>query len=198
VKKNEIDLFSTLIIKCENFITENQRIDILKYIDTIKNKFKFNVKIMSVGASTTFPIDDLILDSIQKNIPSCCRIKDDIQSQINSYSLRYGVYQKPIDNSWISIQPKGSKLNKHVHTKSTISGVIYLQKNKSKDNTVFYSVNPYLDYMNKSYDTKYASSKIEISSQESDMILFPSWLPHDNNEVSTDEDRIILSFNTYS
>jgi len=198
MKKNEIELFPTLIIKYDNFITEQQRVDILNYVEKSKTKFKTDVGIVTGCASTTYPIDDLILDDIEKCVSSWFNIKESIQTQINSYCLRYGVRTKPIDNSWISIQPKGTKLKKHIHSKSTISGVLYLKKADSQDNTVFYSVNPYIDYMDKSYDTKYTIHKTEISSKQSDMILFPSWFPHDNNEVSSDEDRIILSFNTFA
>ena len=40
MKKNEIELFPTLIIKYDNFITEQQRVDILNYVEKSKTKFK--------------------------------------------------------------------------------------------------------------------------------------------------------------
>lgn len=200
MKYEKIDLFPTPILKISNVISELQKNDILQFIHNEKQVlFGTNGLVMSDGGISTYPIDDMILDTIQNKINSCSNLKNIIQGHIESYCKHVGINIKKIDNSWISIQRIGSKLNKHIHGRSAVSGVFYIKKINGQQNTFFYSPNPFVDFLDKQkMSTKYTEQRIAVPCDVGDMLLFPSWLSHDNDVVESNDERIILSFNTYA
>ena len=200
MKYEKIDLFPTPLLKISSVISEIQKADILSFVGAEQNTlFGTNGLVMSDGGVSTYPIDDMILDTLQNKIPSCSKLKNTIQGHIESYCKHVGINMKRIDNSWISIQCNGSRLNKHIHGRSAVSGVFYIKKLNGDQNTFFYSPNPYVEFLdrNKMY-TKYTEQRVSVPCDVGDMILFPSWLFHDNDTIISDEERIILSFNTHS
>lgn len=200
MKYEKIDLFPTPILKVSNVISEIQRNDILSFIYAEqKTLFGTNGLVMSEGGVSTYPIDDMILDKLQKEIPTCSKLKTIIQGHVESYCRHVGINFKRIDNSWISIQHTGSKLNKHIHGRSAVSGVFYIKKPNGEQNTFFYSPNPFVELLDRQKNlTKYTEQRVSIPCDVGDMLLFPSWLSHDNDAITTDDERIILSFNTLS
>tara|TARA_R100000544_G_scaffold8599_1_gene3473 strand:+ start:342 stop:818 length:477 start_codon:yes stop_codon:yes gene_type:complete len=82
-------------------------------------------------------------------------------------------------NNWAQLYNTKSFHCVHTHSDSDYSGIIYVQ---GKTPTVFYDRNfnyPHFE-------------KFEINK----MLLFPSWIPHEVRPLQSDEDRLIISFNT--
>ena len=83
-----------------------------------------------------------------------------------------------LKNNWSQLYNNKDLHYIHMHEKSDYSGIIYIQ---GKTPTVFYSRN---------YDQHF--EKFENNK----MILFPSWIPHEVRALQSDENRLIISFNT--
>jgi len=112
------------------------------------------------------------------------------------YSPKHKVNLK-ITQSWTNYTDKGQYHHKHEHPNSFISGVFYVQADKTKDKIYF--------YRNQYRQIKFPPSDWNEWNSESwwfdigscDLTLFPSSLTHMVPTVESDQTRISLSFNTF-
>ena len=103
-----------------------------------------------------------------------------------------------ITQCWANRNPKGSKHHEHVHPNSIISGVMYFQINEKLPPIQFSKANQ--DGM-KLDPIKYNhvnSESFMLPCKPGELILFPSSLKHSVPINQGDEDRISMSFNTFS
>jgi len=103
-----------------------------------------------------------------------------------------------ITQCWANRNPKGSKHHEHVHPNSIISGVMYFQINEKLPPIQFSKANQ--DGM-KLDPIKYNhvnSESFMLPCKPGELILFPSSLKHSVPINQGDEDRISVSFNTFS
>ena len=103
-----------------------------------------------------------------------------------------------ITQCWANRNPKGSKHHEHVHPNSIISGVMYFQINEKLPPIQFSKANQ--DGM-KLDPIKYNhvnSESFMLPCKPCELILFPSSLKHSVPINQGDEDRISISFNTFS
>ena len=103
-----------------------------------------------------------------------------------------------ITQLWGNKNPKGSKHHEHVHPNSIISGVFYLRQDPklppiqfSKSNQDSMKLDP------RKYNT-YNAETFLLPCTSGELILFPSNLRHSVPVNMGDEERISLSFNTFS
>ena len=103
-----------------------------------------------------------------------------------------------ITQCWANRNPKGSKHHEHVHPNSIISGVMYFQINEKL---------PPIQFAKERQDgvkldpIKYNhvnSESFMLPCKPGELILFPSSLKHSVPINQGDEDRISVSFNTFS
>ena len=124
------------------------------------------------------------------------------QDKLDSAKKDYTDYQKinrvKVSNSWMNIQFPGSKLVKHGHPGSAVSGILYLKADDKSNNIYFYNPNPYVLLMGiERYYTEYTFEHSFIKPVAGTLLLFPSWLLHgSNDEVNESEERIMMSINT--
>ena len=103
-----------------------------------------------------------------------------------------------ITQCWANRNPKGSKHHEHVHPNSIISGVMYFQINEKLPPIQFSKTNQ--DGM-KLDPIKYNhvnSESFMLPCKPGELILFPSSLKHSVPINQGNEDRISVSFNTFS
>jgi len=103
-----------------------------------------------------------------------------------------------ITQCWANRNPKGSKHHEHVHPNSIISGVMYFQINEKLPPIQF--AKSIQDGM-KLDPIKYNhvnSESFMLPCKPGELILFPSSLKHSVPINQGDEDRISVSFNTFS
>ena len=103
-----------------------------------------------------------------------------------------------ITQSWANRNPKGSVHHEHVHPNSILSGVMYFQINEKLPPIQFSKANQ--DGM-KLDPIKYNhinSESFMLPCKPGELILFPSSLKHSVPINQGDEDRISMSFNTFS
>ena len=171
-----------------NVLTKEECNEIIKYCKNIK---LYNHLSLIGDAKSNHGKGHFILNNINKNIYK------KILNETHEYVDNIGLNKVIINNSWVNFQKNGSRLDKHCHPDSVVSGVIYLKTDINSSKIYFYNPNP-LVYFLKVKETKknnyeYVYFKPEIG----DLIIFPSWLIHgSNNDINKSKERIALSFNT--
>ena len=127
-------------------------------------------------------------------------IKNFLGESINKFTtnILQSKQRLVITQSWANRNPKGSKHHEHVHPNSIISGVMYFQINEKLPPIQFSKANQ--DGM-KLDPIKYNhinSESFMLPCKPGELILFPSSLKHSVPINQGDEDRISMSFNTFS
>ena len=103
-----------------------------------------------------------------------------------------------ITQCWANRNPKGSKHHEHVHPNSIISGVMYFQMNEKLPPIQFAkSIQDGVKLDPIKYNHVNAESFM-LPCKPGELILFPSSLKHSVPINVGDEDRISVSFNTFS
>ena len=105
------------------------------------------------------------------NFPILKNLRQQIISILNSHELL-------LRNNWAQFYNKDDAHDVHIHTGSDYSGIIYIQ---GKSPTIFY------DRSFGTYSYKFKKNKL---------LLFPSDIPHQVKKLDSNEERLIISFNT--
>lgn len=106
-------------------------------------------------------------------------------------------YALELKGFWCNINGKNSYHPDHIHPRSQISGVVYLQCSENspaiilKDPRAVRLHNVPMVKQNRPENTTYASIVPSVGK----LIMFPSWLEHGVPINTEDEDRISMSFN---
>ena len=103
-----------------------------------------------------------------------------------------------ITQLWGNRNPKGSKHHEHVHPNSIISGVFYLRQDPKLPPIQFSQSNQHGMKLDPRKYNVYNSETFLLPCTAGELILFPSNLKHSVPINMGDEERISLSFNTFS
>jgi len=193
MKNNDVVIFPTLLSYVEDFLTENQCKDIIKFAR--KKKYKPH-NAMAGDSISNHGIEDTILSDIKKNVKSCKDIEDNLFIFINEYLNKVALAPVILTNSWINFQKKGSTLLPHTHPGNFISGVMYLNVDENSSHISFHNPNPFSSFMNKKGQSYFNYDFQDIKPKNGCLIIFPSWLQHSSGfSVNQSEERVALSFN---
>ena len=101
--------------------------------------------------------------------------------------------------SWINCTMNGQYHHQHNHPNSIISGVFYIDVDEDTDTISFYrdAYNTINFHPSKDDVNLYNAGLWKMSVQRGLLLLFPSSLRHSVSTVSTDMNRISLSFNVF-
>tara|TARA_R100001460_G_scaffold36024_1_gene69257 strand:- start:159 stop:641 length:483 start_codon:yes stop_codon:yes gene_type:complete len=105
------------------------------------------------------------------NFPLLKKLKKQITDILDKHSLL-------LTDNWAQLYNKKNSHGVHTHGGSVYSGIFYIQGSSP---TIFYD----RDY--ESYVKKFIKNEL---------LLFPSWIPHEVKPLEIDEQRLIISFNT--
>ena len=188
-QSENINLFPTLVRKISNFLTNVECEEIVSKIDL--SKFQNHKALRGSSVSNHHIKKTETLDEIENYL----KIKDRLQSEVDTYNSISGMRKAGIFNSWINIQYKGSELLKHTHPQCAVSGAVYLKVDSNSSKLFFYNPNPYIAITEADDYTPYTFDHIWITPNIGDLVLFPSWLTHGSNGINNSEERIVLSFN---
>lgn len=194
IQASVVNLFPTTLFLVDDFITTKQASDACDFIKTLKLKPHGVIeRDLSSHAG-----DSDTVTQIAQNVISCKNLKDSINASLEAYSQILGIRQNYLTNSWASIQRKGTKLKKHGHQTSVISGVLYLKTDSNSSKIYFYNPNPFVPlYVGNKATTESSFTHYWLPVPVGRLVLFPSWLLHgSNDEVNMSEERIIISFNS--
>ena len=103
-----------------------------------------------------------------------------------------------ITQLWGNRNPKGSNHHEHVHPNSIISGVFYLRQDPKLPPIQFSKANQHAMKLDPRKYNSYNAETFLLPCTAGELILFPSNLKHSVPINMGDEERISLSFNTFS
>ena len=173
-------------------------VQIYKYENSIEKELKYieNIEWKKQVANSNFKTKDSYLTKHEslKNITSFFKecINDYCNTIINSKQ------RLVITQLWGNRNPKGSKHHEHVHPNSIISGVFYLRQDPKLPPIQFAKSSQHgMKLDPRKYNT-YNAETFLLPCTAGELILFPSNLKHSVPINMGDEERISLSFNTFS
>ena len=139
--------------------------------------------------------DTFILDSVELR-----RVKTFIETKLNNYmSSIYGSKAKlVITQSWLNKAGKGASHHEHKHPNSIVSGVWYPAIHEKLPPIQFSAPHPREVSLKVSKFNTFNSATFMLPMKCGELILFPSHLTHSVPSNESDEERISLSFNTWS
>jgi len=189
----EYKLFPTLVGKFEEVLHHSQCDNIIAHIDnTILEKYGA----ITGDSVSSFVKKESVLNELPAEISLLIRIK--LELCITQYISTYGHVPVQIYNNWVSYQYPNTKLKRHTHPGSAISGVLYLRADENSSPLYFYNPNPFAtitEIHNK--ENEFTRESVKFQPKTGDMFIFPSWLAHGSDiEENMSEERIIFSFNT--
>jgi uncharacterized protein (TIGR02466 family) len=135
------------------------------------------------------------------NEPEMIDLKTFVTKQLNQYVKTVYKPKYPaeafVTQSWLNWTRKGEFHHKHAHANSFISGVLYISTDALTDKITFYNT----DYK----QLKLASETSDILNSNlwwfpvktGDVVIFPSSLTHDVENVMADNVRVSLAFNSF-
>ena len=173
-------------------------VQIYKYEDSIEKELKYieNIEWMQQPANANFKTKDSYLtkhDSL-KNITSFFKeCIDEFTKNIYQSEQRLIITQL-----WGNRNPKGSKHHEHVHPNSIISGVFYLRQDPKLPPIQFSKGSQHGMKLDPKQYNILNSETFILPCTAGELILFPSNLKHSVPINMGDEERISLSFNTFS
>ena len=127
-------------------------------------------------------------------------IKDFINKCINKFTKN--IYQSDqklvVTQCWLNKNPKGSSRHEHCHPNSIISGVFYFKQNSTLPPIKFCKTLQHGIRLNSKKYNNLNSDTFFLSCTDGELILFPSNLIHSVPLNTGNEERISMSFNTFS
>lgn len=135
------------------------------------------------------------------------KLNNEIKNHLNIYlynqlKIKDNIKFKML-NSWCIKHIKDDWAQKHSHSNSFLSGIVYLKTNKNSGNLIFYKNVYWQNIFYKSVDIEFkeyteTNSDIwSITPKNGDIILFPSFLEHSVTYNKSKEDRYSCAFNFY-
>ena len=195
------DMFPTAITKINLLESNNYGAIDLDYLQDIMN---------TVMLPTT-PVSET-LEIAEGNVKTCYRedwgqasyvleefegLKSSIFAAVQRHVRTCGSQPVILNDSWYTLQHKGSKVLKHRHEGSVVSGTFYVNVPEGSHGLAF--SNPTIPYRMKEKTTtftKYSEYAKLIEVQTGDLLIYPSWLEHFVPKIECDN-RLTISFNTY-
>ncbi len=103
-----------------------------------------------------------------------------------------------ITQSWINFTQPSQSHHRHFHSNSLVSGVLYISAIKDIDKIYFYRTPPAAGIsVGKKEQNWYTADSWFFSVGTGDLILFPSYLTHGVEELTSRHTRVSLSFNSF-
>jgi len=178
----EIFPYPLIITNYDEPLTEE-----INYLNTII--YEINGDNNSYKSSDTYILKNKNLDKINSFI---------LNSIVNYKNLLKIEQEICITQSWVNKNPINSKHHEHIHPNSFVSGVFYFNLNKGHPPIQFSKTQ--FDMLKLSYAewNKYNCETYFPDISTGSLILFPSNLRHSVSLNKVDENRISLSFNTFT
>ena len=173
-------------------------VQIYKHEDSIEKELKYieNIEWTPQVANGNFKSKDSYLTKHEslKNITSFFKeCIDDYCNTIMNSNQRLVITQL-----WGNRNPKGSKHHEHVHPNSIISGVFYLRQDPKLPPIQFSKSNQDSMKLDPRKYNSYNAETFLLPCTSGELILFPSNLRHSVPTNMGEDERISLSFNTFS
>lgn len=133
--------------------------------------------------------------------PQMADLKKFVTEQLNEYVKTVFKPKYPaeafITQSWLNWTKNGEFHHKHEHPNSFLSGVLYISTDSTKDKITFYrSGYKQLKLSTDNFDVLNSDSWW-FNVKTGDLVIFPSNLTHDVENVLAENVRVSLAFNSF-
>ena len=168
------NFFSIPVVRHQNIISNTEATEIFKYLIGLDNASPHEY-IIGNGKTSGRTINPQVL----KEFP---QIEQNIQTLVDQFTEKLGVFQTKIINSWYNIQYDESELKPHVHPLGAVSGALMVNVDDNSSGLRFR--NPNYELMNfcwwlTSKETEYNKEYETFGKVKTgDLFLFPSYLYH--------------------
>ena len=184
-------LFPTPVSTFPNFITSEERLQLIKSIKNISHHPHSAIGGDGLSSHHEDGQSSSFLDR---------GIKKRIQTALDEYNTECGYKFSKLSNIWSNIQNSGSALLEHSHPQSLVSGALYINVGE-ESRLYFHNPNPYVYFTGRRESTPFTYEYVWIPVHNCELILFPSWLRHgggDDDYINQMDERIVVSFNSYT
>ena len=173
-------------------------VQIYKYENSIEKELKYieGVEWKQQVANANFKTKDSYLTKHEQLKDLTSFFKECIDDYCNT--IINSEQRLVITQLWGNRNPKGSKHHEHVHPNSIISGVFYLRQDPKLPPIQFSKSNQEVMKLDPRKYNSYNAETFLLPCTSGELILFPSNLRHSVPVNQGDEERISLSFNTFS
>jgi uncharacterized protein (TIGR02466 family) len=134
-------------------------------------------------------------------------LKEKIQFEVDKFVYDYLRVRREIkfglENSWLVRHDKNDWAQKHFHSNSAISGILYLNVDENSGDIIFYKGETWDNIFSKMIDIPYAENNNLntttwiIKPRVAEIILFPSHLHHSVTKNLSNISRYCLVFNFF-
>ena len=175
-----------------------------KLIGSVDLKYFKSLKRKGIKHDIDSSVDDRVLDSE----PLCGEFKRAMQSEVNSFArdvLKINIWADgskngehiDITSSWVNYAKRGQGHAKRTHGNSLLSGVFFIDVEKSVPLIKFDTPLPSwgMEWKRRKYNPVNSLS-YELEVKNGDLVLFPSWLTYWVPPNETRHERITLTFET--
>ena len=184
-------LFPTPVAYFYNFITEKER---LRVFEAIKKNRTSHIPQASIEGDGYSTHQGILHTGGHPNILDN-GIKKRIQTAVDEYVKMYGLQSVFVKEIWSNIQNVGSRLIEHSHGGAIVSGALYINVGE-ECKLYFHNPNPHVYYTQFIERTDYNYEYSWLDVQNSQLVLFPSWLRHGKySEINKMDERMVVSFN---
>jgi uncharacterized protein (TIGR02466 family) len=147
------------------------------------------------------------IESYCLDIPGMEKLKSYIEKEVKDFYVHGLAIDGDImiTQSWVNRNINGGGTHTHYHNNSVISGVYYMDvpdnttlikfHKPDVDRSTVYRLDPEVN-PNLLSGNPYAQTVATIPVANSEILLFPSYLPHSVPDMATSKDRWTLAFNT--
>ena len=141
-------------------------------------------------------VNSHVLDS-----PELKELKEYANLFVNAYVQTVYKPKEPIEvyitQSWLNYTDKGEYHHTHTHSNSFLSGVLYIEADRDKDSIMLYkTLHNYIALDPSQCDELNGDTWLRMVGT-TDIVLFPSNVPHSVGKVTSDKTRVSLAFNTF-
>ena len=129
------------------------------------------------------------------------QLKADIKKHIDTYTkdVMKAPYEVYLTNSWKNLTSHNEQHIMHNHTKSVISGVLYIKSSYIQPTISFHRIQPpYLLSWKPTEFNMFNSMEWTVPVEDLEIIIFPSTLFHCVKPNISNKDRISIAFNTFA
>lgn len=177
------------------FPTPVAKFELGRDLSGVEREHLFNLETRSNQGNAT-SVDNNVLNKPELN--SLTEFLDDaLQEYFNTVYSPKTDAELRITQSWVNYTKPGQFHHKHAHPNSLVSGVFYIQAAKETDKLYFFKDGfQQIKIMPKDFNL-YNSDSWWLEAATGTLYLFPSSLQHMVEQVTGDDTRISLSFNTF-
>ena len=124
-------------------------------------------------------------------------IKKNINEAINDMAWDLNNQEVTLSNMWAIINKKGAMNQKHHHSNSDLSAAYYVTAKEGCGDIIFYDPRPGKVYKHPISNTPNLlnANNNGVKPEPGMLVLFPSYLEHSVDPNTSDDERIVISFN---